>query len=380
MYKEMKVFDSSKAINSRWMEWVFTCRGMACDEAWERDRSREVHETRLLYKGEVLHEEERLFRWIGEDDSGERATAWYLTAEEAEEGRDRLKLCNGRLQRGTLNLESITPLPQQFEVQFSLDKEGRPYTRVNTHPERDGRTVKGKIFFPDKSFVGADSGAAVVSIAKEFDTYGFLSGEMVKFGMPDMEDFLDWAWENGKNIQEVLFIDHPGRGEYLAVEKGGDIYRAQNTQGLDGNFEICCTSLNCEEVRADAKKYLVQRKHLDEMFLESAWGTEVSLDTLDAMFTRSRLFESGLAAVDWEESVKFRGELVDSAVQAGILSQYVSPSLHIEVMTFNRQNISLLGNYTYSDVGEIAKVVSKVNQEADKAGRTKAKKGLLLPF
>ena len=72
--------------------------------------------------------------------------------------------------------------------------------------------------------------------------------------------------------------------------------------------------------------------------------------------------------------------MLDSAVQAGILSQYVSPPLHIEVMTFNRQNIVLLGNYQYSDVREIVKAVSKINQDADTAGRAKVKKGLLLPF
>lgn len=72
--------------------------------------------------------------------------------------------------------------------------------------------------------------------------------------------------------------------------------------------------------------------------------------------------------------------MLGSAVQAGILSQYVSPSLHIEVMTFNRQNIVLLGNYQYSDVREILKAVSKINQDADTAGRAKVKKGRLLPF
>lgn len=116
------------------------------------------------------------------------------------------------------------------------------------------------------------------------------------------------------------------------------------------------------------------------MFLEAAWGMEVNLDALNTMFTRSRLFESGRAAADWERSIKFRGDLVDCAVQDGILSQYVSPSLHIEVMTLNLQNISLLGNYLYSDVEEIAKVVTKVNQEADESGKAKVKKGLLLPF
>lgn len=382
MYQEIKVYDADTLSNFKWWNQVFTCRGTACDEAWAQRRNRNVRETRILYKGEAPQGGETLHRWVGKSNSGLQSgllsTAWYLTAEEAEEERDRLGLGNGCPQKGTLNLESIDPLPQQFQIQFELDGKGRPFTRINAHPERDGKTLKGKIFFPDRSFVGADSGAATVSISKEFDTYGFLSGEMVKFGMPDMNRFLDWAWENRTDIQEVLFINHPGRGEYLAVEQGGCANRIIDILDFEGNPLICTSCML--EAEEDSKKYPVRRKSLDEIFLEAAWGMEVNMDVLDAMFTRSRLFESGRAAADWERSLKFRGDLVDCAVRDGILSQYVSPSLHIEVMTLNRQNISLFGNYQYSDVEEIAKVVAKVNQEADESGKAKVKKGLLLPF
>lgn len=382
MYQEIRTYDADTLSNYMWWDRVFTCRGAACDEAWERRRSRDVRETRILYMGEAPQGGETLCRWVGKSNSDLRSallsTAWYLTEKEAEEGRDRLGLSGGCLQRGILDLETIDPLPKPFRIRFDLDGKGRPFTRINAHPERDGNTLKGKIFFPDRAFVGADSGEALVSIAKEFDTYGFLSGEMVKFGMPDMDRFLDWAWEKRTDIQEVLFINHPGRGEYLAVEQGGRANRIIDTLDSDGKPFIFASCL--PEAEMDSAKYLVRRKSLDEMFLEAAWGMEVNLDALNTMFTRSRLFESGRAAADWERSIKFRGDLVDCAVQDGILSQYVSPSLHIEVMTLNLQNISLLGNYLYSDVEEIAKVVTKVNQEADESGKAKVKKGLLLPF
>ena len=104
------------------------------------------------------------------------------------------------------------------------------------------------------------------------------------------------------------------------------------------------------------------------------------MDVLSAMFTGSRLFESGRATADWTESVEYRGKLLDSAVQEGILSQYVSPSLHIEVVTLNQENIVSLGNYSYNEVKELAKAMGEINQVADEAGLAKVKKGLLLPF
>lgn len=380
MYKEITVYTTDKlSRNQQWVQ-LFTCRGVACDEAWPPHRRGNVCEERVLYNGEAPMDDCTLYRYVGECDSGLRATAWYLSSEEACEGGARLKLCDGDIQLGTLNNETIEPLTQPLGVTFELDKRGRPFTRINSHPERDGKMSKGKIFFPDRSFIGADSGEALVTIAKEFETYGFLSGEMLKYGMPDMEDFLDWAWEAKANIQNVFLINHPGRGEYLAVEDRGCKQRVIVFPTSDGESGIYA-SLNYEdEVQADVERYLVWQKPLDELFLEAAWKMDVDLDVLDAQFVRSHLFESGLAAADWEKSVKFHGELVDSAVQAGILSQYVSPSLHIEVMTFNRQNIVLLGNYQYSDVREIVKAVSKINQDADTAGRAKVKKGLLLPF
>lgn len=381
MYKELTVYTTDAISRNLWWAQLFVCRGVACDEARSQHRWGNVHEERVLYyDGEAPLDGHTLYRYVGERDSDLRATAWYLSEEEACEGGARLKLCGGGVQRGILNKESIEPLTQPLTVTFELDEKGRPFTRINAHPEWDGKRAKGKIFFPDRSFVGADSGAAFVSIAKEFDTYGFLSGEMVKFGMPDMNQFLDWAWENGADIQDVAFFDHPGRGKYLIAEQGDLKRRVLVSSDCDGMPNIFTSLISGPEVSADAERYLVRRASLDELFLEAAWGMEINPDVLDAMFVRSRLFESGRAAMDWEESVRFRGELVDSAVQTGILSQYMSPSLHVEVMALNRQNIALLGNYKYSDVEEIAKVVTSVNQEADAVGMTKVKKGLLLPF
>lgn len=388
MYKEIRTFDAlSDAIQyENWIP-VCTCRGIACDRVWNYrhfDTQAGVRDSRLLFhKGTKFVNGDTLYRWVGADvGSDVQTTAWYFTQEEAEEGRERMRLVAGFLQYGTLDTEEILPLSEKFVVKFELDEKGRPFTRLNTHPERDGTHGKGKVFFPDRSFVGAVYGEATVSVEKELDTYGFLSGEMVKFGMPDMDRFLDWAWENAEqiNFREALFINHPGRGEYLAIDDGVGVRRIIEDKDYDGNRYIQADYVYDQAVKADAERYLVQRKPLVEMFLESAWGMEVDLDVLSAMFTGSRLFESGRAAADWTESVKYRGKLFDSAVQGGILSQYVSPSLHIEVVTINQENIVSLGNYSYNEVKELAKAMGEVNRVADEAGLAKVKKGLLLPF
>ena len=387
MYKEIKVFDAmyDDVFYDNWIP-ACACRGKACDKLreWSYRKEKRVVESRLLYDGPAPQSGERIYRWVSDTNTGTKTTAWYLSDSEAREAAGQLRLTDGHLQFGELDMEQIDPLRtgQKFSVQFELDGKGRLFTRINAHPERDGLRGKGKVFFPDRSFVGADCGDAVVSIVKEFDTYGFLSGEMVKFGMPDMDRFLDWAWENAKriNVHEVLFINHPGRGEYLAIDDGTGVRRIIEGKDYDGSLYIQAEYVYDQVVKADAERYLVQRKQLAEMFLESAWGMEVDMDVLSAMFTGSRLFESGRATADWTESVEYRGKLLDSAVQEGILSQYVSPSLHIEVVTLNQENIVSLGNYSYNEVKELAKAMGEINQVADEAGLAKVKKGLLLPF
>jgi hypothetical protein len=387
MYKEIKVFDAmyDDVFYDNWIP-ACACRGKACDKLreWSYRKEKRVVESRLLYDGPAPQSGERIYRWVSDTNTGTKTTAWYLSDSEAREAAGQLRLTDGHLQFGELDMEQIDPLRtgQKFSVQFELDGKGRLFTRINAHPERDGLRGKGKVFFPDRSFVGADCGDAVVSIVKEFDTYGFLSGEMVKFGMPDMDRFLDWAWENAKriNFHEVLFINHPGRGEYLAIDDGTGVRRIIEGKDYDGSLYIQAEYVYDQVVKADAERYLVQRKQLAEMFLESAWGMEVDMDVLSAMFTGSRLFESGRATADWTESVEYRGKLLDSAVQEGILSQYVSPSLHIEVVTLNQENIVSLGNYSYNEVKELAKAMGEINQVADEAGLAKVKKGLLLPF
>lgn len=68
--------------------------------------------------------------------------------------------------------------------------------------------------------VGADVGEAVITGVKEFDKYGFLKGEMEKNEMPDIASFADWAWDNMEPNTIIRFINHPGRGKYLATEYG----------------------------------------------------------------------------------------------------------------------------------------------------------------
>ena len=195
---------------------VYICRGWACDVLRTYYRGCSIKEERILYTGTQPTSEDVLRRACNAD--GDGFTSWFLTSEEALEAAARLKFSHVDLQRGYLNTEQIEPLENEFQVYFNLDDKGRPFARVNAHPEWEGTGHKGKMFFPDRSFVGADMGEAIVSISKEFDTYGFLTGKMVPYKMPDMKKFLDWAWEKKDSDTQVFFINHPGRGRYLAIK------------------------------------------------------------------------------------------------------------------------------------------------------------------
>ena len=51
MYKEITVYTTDKlSRNQQWVQ-LFTCRGVACDEAWPPHRRGNVCEERVLYNG-----------------------------------------------------------------------------------------------------------------------------------------------------------------------------------------------------------------------------------------------------------------------------------------------------------------------------------------
>ena len=369
-FKELKVYRIADSMydgcQSSW-DTVYTCRGMACN-MMKGFRGCSIKEERILYTGEQPTSEDVLFRAFNA--KGDGVTSWYLSCEAAEDAAKSLRFEQSDLQTGYLNTEQIEPLEKEFPVYFHLDDKGRPYARIDAHPEWEGFSRKGKVFFPDRSFVGADMGEAIVSISKEFDTYGFLTGKMVPYKMPDMKKFLDWAWEKKAPDTQVFFINHPGRGRYLAIEtlpyenapEKRPVRITETTYDWAPDQHIWEGSSYEETVERDAERYVERKCSLTQLYLEDAWGMDVDLDAILAKFDDT----SSLWAVPavWTPSLKFRGETIDTACKNGFLAPYCVEGRQVEALQVVPECLDMLSYFSYEEVCEMAAKVNEINAAA----------------
>lgn len=364
-YSEMKVYRvTDRHDNYSQVGYIYICRVRACDAA---NSGCIIREERILYTGECPNDEDILCRV--REYKGSKATSWYKTQEEAWDAAKLLKLNDPIPEELYLDTDQIDPLDKEFWVDFQLDEKGRPYTRINAHPEQDGHKKKGKIFFPDRSFVGADLGRAKVSISKEFDTYGFLTGKMEPYEMVDMNNFLDWAWENEDPDTPVFFINHPGRGRYIAIESipyaGADrcIMRIVNAKYDWSEQRVWKGMAHDRTVERDVAQYTERKVSLTQLYLEDAWEMEVDPDAILDMFDDDSFFWN-TQGIKWERSIKFWNKSIDAACQKGFLTQYCIPKRHIEIILVNPDRLDMLSHFTYEEVCEMAKLVNEVNAAA----------------
>lgn len=394
-YNEMKAFTITTSGGPACVH-VYLCRGAACDymRSYQKDfrNNLRLEDSRILFYANPPEEGERLYRrveWVDDKETG-RVTSWYQTDEESVAAAKAMHFqpidsIGGKdyyvYQLGFVHTECIEPLPEHFEVEFKLNDKGRLYTRLNAHPERDGeKSSGGKFFFSDKNFVTADIGKAMVSISKEFDNYGFLTGEMVKVeDVPELEAILDWAWEERLPIEELVVINHPGRGRYYAIDDGEAIFPIRQIQFLGESQEcIYASKVGVDEVRHDIEKFTERRATFYEFFAEDAWGKVVQMSEIDAMFKESEFFAATSQPESmslWEESIKYHGDAITKAVKDGILLQFKMPALHIEVVSVEWANALRLLNYPLEEVAQLATEVSAINAKADKTAEEAQSKG-----
>ena len=168
-YNEVKVFTLTTEYG---VDGVYACRGVACNmvHQWSRRKQEgvRIEGGRLLFHdGDMPTGGELLCRGVDGARNSTKTTSWYFTEIEAQEAAERLRLTpsyvsdNGHkyysIDRATFSAEEIEPQSDVVRVEFERDKNGRLFTRLNAHPERDGFIPQGqsKIFFSDQRFTPA---------------------------------------------------------------------------------------------------------------------------------------------------------------------------------------------------------------------------------
>lgn len=359
-------------------ETLYVCRGAAVNSSkWFKNGDYVIKQETLVKTQDTKPETVcRAF-----DEKLDKMTDWYSSSEEAEEAAKSEGFTDIEFQTGYLNTEIIAPLQDEFEVYFSLDSKGRPFARIHAHPETEGFAGNGKVFFPDRSFIGVDVGEAIVSISKEFDTYGFLKGRMIPYEMPDMKEFLDWAWEKKDSDTKVFFVNHPGRGKYIAIE---GTFEATSNKRLPiriterkydwAPFQNIWEGSPFEEtVLRDVEKYTERTCSLTQLYLEDAWEMDVDLDDVLSKFDDTDDLFSGPNL--WTRSIKFWGEPIERACKKGFLVPYCVKGHNIEALEVVPEYLDVLSHFTYEEVCNMAKEVNRINSDAINRLKSWSRKG-----
>lgn len=167
----------------------------------------------------------------------------------------------------------------KLTVYFNEDDKGRLYTRVNLHPEEDGKDTPGKVYFPDRSFKSATVGFAEIDLAsvREFDTYGFVKGRMVCFGEFNMSEFLDWAYGNkrlGPGFMVHLCKDNRGTSAYVKHRGWSDYTRIHFDE--DGKMN----TTEVDRLPREGKGVSISHATLGTLYLKDRFGEGMGKELL----------------------------------------------------------------------------------------------------
>lgn len=361
MYKEKKVYVS-------WCDTfkVHICEGSAKDRAIYGNRN--VEESRLLYTGGL---ENLTFVYRAEEFGSTPITSWFGTRQEAIDAAKRVGCKKDYVvQEACLDTTVIAPVTFPLHVHFERGIAGRLVARLNLHPEVNGNYGKPKVYFPDKSLIGACAGEAIITGAKEFARFGFLTGKMVKCEMPeDMGDFLDWAWKTMDANDVIATIDHPGRGRYLATNAGGYIKPCGK-----GHYDVMFSFYFAE----DLQKYCVAKHRLADLFIADAFEGETA-NSLFGKFGKSTFILQGarFQGTRWQYTDKYYSDLADVAVNEGIIKPVTLPGTSIIAIDVIPAEIYRLSCFSVEEVNELAALVSTVNKKADEDIAARMRKGKL---
>ena len=406
-YKTQTIWVIHSLANPRYPEegitlHPFVCRGVAADTicgwGYSYRKVSSIQKETLYYTGDQIP-----FRVFHVDSKGN--SKWFGT-EDGDAGRwavkeaQKDKLDGGYEYDGEilydaysyiLNTKNCEPLkfPRRVEFTTSENGDGRLVVRFNAHPEYDGSYSSGKYYFPDKSFK-ACIGPAMVSISKESETYGFLTGEMIKpDNVPEFDKLLDWAWAY-KPDGKVAIINSPFRGTYYASEVATD--DAQQYFRSYQRFYVnellkkdkCDVADYIKEahwdedwVLYDVQNYAVIRSFTD-LFLENAWGSEWTWDTVRAIFNKCEGDEALKAKFHWAMTDRVPiGNQLERAATVGLVKVWELPSYKVYTVKLCIKNILGVINFTPEEAKELAAEITAINEKADTDIKDLVKRGKL---
>lgn len=274
-------------------------------------------------------------------------------------------------------------LPDPLIVIFRPNRKGNGvFTTLVSRSEEDGLFSRGKVFFPDKNWTNVQEGRAKVRITKEFDTYGFVVGEMLYDTITSGDAALDFF---KKKMQ-------PWDTVYLFT----DTYTGSPCWGYLVNGT--CQTIICDAVTGSLAAS--GRNTLAQMEKTKSWSGYAVIAFLMANWEKTEKevrdlidsFEQSTFYVDWKEGIKATIEcdwsydcsevipkgLLYTAVEIGLVEQIGIMGIpSIAVYSVFLDNAFKFCNFSYDQAKELSVLANKANQEADNRIRGMLKRGVL---
>lgn len=312
-------------------------------------------EYQLAYTGELsdLQKEYRdIFRTVS-------SNTYYLTRHEAaianEEGE--------RIWDAQLCPPYLKPVELPVTAYLAPGDRGL-YTNLNLHPEIDGRTAKGKVYFPDRSC--ADDlvyGEAIITEVRDKGSYGFFKGHNVKYEWPTDDQLDAYIHDRNDMWNEVLvYIETAHFGKFILTGSrftyGSEGYVVHNGIGVrDGELVPISDYMRIEQDKVrEVKKveipdFICQRYH--DCSFDKFMKKFVQLPQADKLHRWGR------------SSDKYISHLMDEAVDSAVVYPTVTEQSGVFFYYLRPDGIaSALSCFSREEMDEIIKTVNQVNMAA----------------
>jgi len=394
VYQEMKIYEN------QYESIAFVCRGAAINFAnqFECHLPRIPIEGKLLYTKRQLAELNQLretksqieiYRYVVSKDGQRRTSSWFLTEMDARntplaKEYSQANFCEEDgcfidtwVESWWLVLTEVKPIQLPIIVDIEPSGDGRFCARINIHPEYEGTAARGIICFPDRSMKNVCEGKAVITDILDKGSYAFLTGHMLRYGMPDRKKFLDYAWKNlhADMATKLFVVNHPSFGKILCSEKYIWVETAACKGIADyGNEPFLKIDWNMPD---DIQSYMERETSLSQMILEDAFGEERVSELLAGFVSCNGLKHR--YNEHWTYDDKFISPLVDQAIVEGIISAFRLLNADIHALELRPDNLYRLAGFSDKEVQELIADYSCVNREADERITGKLKKGILRP-
>lgn len=271
-----------------------------------------------------------------------------------------------------LNTRVYEPAVFPMKVMMHRDNKGRLYCRMKAHPETEGVSDIGKLYFPDRTWEHPMEGEALVSIVEDGDSYGFVKGTMVGYELPDLSVALPWLKANLKPTTQLYLVKGSRHGSYIGYYDAvvSEYFRLDVKNGVmqpqvyfpiledinDGVFEL----KTVEQLLQENTKPVIQEPTID---LSRVLSKFVSPEFSPVDGKENRQLE-----VIWTPHGRWHGEneTIYRAIREEILTVYSPEGYHFTYLYVNDTMTDKQKRSWVRDIEELMDAVNAHNAASSK--------------